>query len=390
MRKVVFLEWESIGNSFVKSELETCGFLVKMLPFDRKNEDTRRSPKLAEAIVKEIVEDEVEFVFSFNYFPIAAIACKACNKQYVSWVYDSPFSQVYSETILYDTNRVFIFDKAVCEDLWSKGVNTVYYLPMAAPVSYYDTLMPTAEQISQYDADVTMIGSMYSEANHNLFRHLEKLDSYTKGYIEGIMQAQKRVYGYNFLEQMLTPEIMKSILEVYPLTPNSDGMETLEWTVANYVLARKVTAIERMDIMELLQKEYKVQLFTYEKTSNLSYVQNMGPANNYLLAPIIFKCGRIHLNISLKSILTGIPLRAFDIMGCGGFCLSNFQNDFLEHFVPDEDFVYYDSYEDLQDKVRYYVSHDDERERIARSGYEKVKEEHTYKKRIQTILNELT
>ena len=387
MRTVLFLEWNSIGNIFMKEAFEKLGFSVKMVPFDRINEDTRRSEKLAGDIVKTILEEPVEFVFSFNFFPVVAIACKACRTKYVSWTYDSPFIQVYSQTVLLDTNRVFIFDKAVCEDLWAKGADTVFYLPMAAAVPYYDTKEPSLEQKKLYDADVTMIGSMYSEKKHNLFRHLDELDAYTRGYLEGVMQIQKQIYGYNFMEQALTPEVMEKVVKVCPIHANGDGFESAEWVFANYFLSRKVTAMERMDIMSLLQEECKVQLFTHEQTPQLSKVQNMGRADYYDLSPLIFKCGKIHLNITLRSILTGIPLRAFDIMGCGGFLLSNFQNDYLEHFVPDEDFVYYESYEDLQNKVRFYLSHEDARERIARCGYEKVKAEHTYENRIQTILN---
>lgn len=386
MRKVLFLEWDSIGNAFIKKALESQGFVINVLPINRE-EDTRKSPVIAERIVRAVMEGEVEFVFSFNYFPIAAIACKACGKKYVSWVYDSPFVQLYSNTITYDTNYVFIFDKGTYEDLRGKGVETVYYLPMAAPVEYYDTLMPNEKQLKKYDADITMIGSMYSEEKNNLFRHLEKLDIYTKGYLDGLIQAQKQIYGYNFLEKALSPEIMKNVRKVCPLSVYPDSMETIEWTFANYFLARRVTALERQDIMSMLQDKYRVQLFTYEPTPKLEKVQNMGVVNNYTEAPIVFKCGRIHLNISLKSILTGIPLRAFDIMGCGGFLLSNFQSDFLDFFEPDEDFGYYESYEDLMEKVRYYVTHDDARERIARNGYEKVKAEHTYIHRIQTILD---
>ncbi len=386
MRNILFLEWQSIGNIFVKQAFEKSGFTVEMFPFDSENEDTRNSQKLAETLVEKMMSKEYEFVFSFNYFPVAAMACKACRKKYVSWVYDSPFVQVYSKTVALDTNYVFIFDKGVYEDLKGKGIETVYYLPMAAAVSYYDTMIPGEEQKKKYDADVTMVGSMYTEQKHNLNRHLEKLDEYTKGYLDAVIQAQKRVYGYNFLEQSLTETIMKSVQKVCPVYATAEGMETAEWTFANYFMARKVTALERMDIMKLLQEDYRVQLFTYESTPELHGVQNMGKVDYYNQAPFVFKCGKIHLNITLRSILTGIPLRAFDVMGCGGFLLSNFQSDFLDYFVPGEDFVYYESYEDLLSKVRFYTEHEDARKQIALNGYEKVKEAHTYEKRIEQIL----
>lgn len=386
MQTILFLEWKSFGNAHMKQAFEKAGFTVDMQPFNEGDEDTRMSENLAAQLVSIIMSKKYEFVFSFNYYPVVAIACQACRVRYVSWIYDSPFIQMYSQTITFDTNYVFIFDKGTYLDLKGRGVNTVYYLPMAAAVEYYDTKSPSEEIKKQFGADVTFVGAMYNEKRNNLYRHLENLDEYTKGYLEAVMQAQKRIYGYNFLEKVLSKEIMDNVTKVCPLHEQGDGFETLEWTFANYFLARKITAMERMDIMKRLQERYEVHLFTNEKTPMLPKVKNWGRVDYYEQMPFIFKCGKIHLNITLRSILTGIPLRAFDIMGCGGFLISNFQEDFLDYFVPDEDFVYYESYEDLISKIDYYLEHDDEREAIAQNGYQKVKENHTYEKRVQEIL----
>ena len=75
-----------------------------------------------------------------------------------------------------------------------------------------------------------------------------------------------------------------------------------------------------------------------------------------------------------------------DIMGSGGFLLTNFQSDFLNHFIPDEDFVYYETIADMKDKVQYYLEHDEERKQIAKNGYQKVKETFTLKHCLQTML----
>lgn len=74
-------------------------------------------------------------------------------------------------------------------------------------------------------------------------------------------------------------------------------------------------------------------------------------------------------------------------MGAGGFLLTNYQEDFLKDFVPNEDYVFYDSVEDCVDKCRYYISHEDERIRIAKNGYTKVKEKYNYKLRLAQIMD---
>ena len=73
-------------------------------------------------------------------------------------------------------------------------------------------------------------------------------------------------------------------------------------------------------------------------------------------------------------------------MGCGGFLITNYQSDFNEYFVPDEDYVFYDGKEDLLNLVAYYLEHEDERKKIAENGYRKVKELLSYGGQVDKIL----
>lgn len=57
-----------------------------------------------------------------------------------------------------------------------------------------------------------------------------------------------------------------------------------------------------------------------------------------------------------------------------------------ELFQDQVDLVYYDSADDAIDKIRYYASHDEERERIALNGYNKVLQNHTVKNRVDQLL----
>ena len=119
----------------------------------------------------------------------------------------------------------------------------------------------------------------------------------------------------------------------------------------------------------------------------LPHVKNRGIADSERVMPKIFKCSKIHLNITLRSIKSGVPQRALDIMGCGGFLMANYQPELAEYFIPGEDLVLYDSVDDLIQKIDYYLSHEEERLQIAKNGYEKVKRYHTYDTRLTEILN---
>lgn len=179
---------------------------------------------------------------------------------------------------------------------------------------------------------------------------------------------------------------MEDLYQALPIMPNADGVETKEYLYAQYVINRKITGLERNDLIRTIAERHPFDLFTHDRTFSLHGVTNHGTVDNYQEMPLVFNRSRINLNISLRSILSGIPQRAFDIMGSGGFLLSNYQNDFPEYFTPGEDFDFYESKGDLLDKINYYLSHETERIQIAGNGHDKIAAAHTYRHRVREML----
>lgn len=383
---ILFMEWRSLGQHDISTEFVQRGYHVDFYQFPRDTENTRLNTALAEQLIKIIANKRYEFVFSFNFFPVISLACNACKVKYVSWTFDSPFIQLYSNTLFYPYNYVFIFDQSVCKELWNKGAETVFYLPMAAPVERYDSYIINYDIREKYSIPISFIGSTYSEKKNRFYERLSGVSDYTKGYLEACINVQKNIYGKFILDKILTTDIVEDLLRVCPMVVNQDGFEKIEWVYANYFLARHITSLERQEVLSMLSEKFHLDLYTYDPTPNLPKVNNRGTAEVMQEAAVIYKCSDINLNISLKSIVSGIPLRAFDIMGCKGFLLTNYQEDFLDFFIPGEDFVYYENYEDLLEKTEYYLGHEKERKDIARNGYEKVKKYHTYKERVDAIL----
>ena len=103
--------------------------------------------------------------------------------------------------------------------------------------------------------------------------------------------------------------------------------------------------------------------------------------------PKIFYTSKINLNITLRSILSGIPLRVIDILGSHGFLLTNYQMEFTQYFKNGEDIVWYESNEDMMDKISFYLSHDSERERIAHNGNLKAQKYFTYERLLTEIFD---
>lgn len=383
--KILMLEWDSFGQEYIRTEFENAGCLVEIYEWPFGKQDMRDNEPLYEQLIQKIKTDEISFVFSLNFFPVAAAACNSCGIVYVSWIYDTPYLLLYSKHIKYDTNRICFFDKSLYREFQKQKLNHIFYLPLAAPVDTYDKL--EAGRNVDYGSEVSFVGSTYQEQRQDFYALLQGTDTYTKGYLEAIMRMQKEVYGDFFLERLLDEQIVKELRRVCPIERGADEWESEAWIYANYFLARKITGEQRIDILQMLSERFEVKLYTPEATPALIRVHNCGTVDYMTQMPKVFKQSKINLNMTLRSIASGIPLRAMDIMGCGGFLLTNYQRDFEDFFEPGIDYVYYTDNEDLLYKTEYYLSHPKERETIARNGYKKVKENHTYGHRIKEILS---
>ncbi|MDA2915526.1 glycosyltransferase [Nitrospinae bacterium AH_259_B05_G02_I21] len=83
---------------------------------------------------------------------------------------------------------------------------------------------------------------------------------------------------------------------------------------------------------------------------------------------------------------SGMNMRCFDVPACGGFLLTDAVEELGEVFTPGREVEVFADAEELADKVRYYLAHEDERRAIASRGREVVTAGHTYRHRMAELL----
>lgn len=379
---ILIFEWKNFGIEDVKEALTNMGHTYKILSTQLVRESVSSD---FDALFDEAMSDKYDCVFTFNFSPCVSNCCKRHNLPYIAVVYDSPLVYLYSYTIINPCNYVFIFDSAQYLELKKAGINTVYYAPLAVNVSRLERQLEKSCG-KDYKAQVSFVGSMYNE-EHNFFERMKDLPEYVTGYLEAVMVAQQKVYGYYFVEEMLEPDIVRAMQNALELRPGKYGVETVEYLYAYYVLARKISAMERKDLLSAAAKHFDTCLYTKNSTPEIPMIHNRGPVDYYDHMPYVFRDSEINLNITLRSIRTGIPLRCMDILGAGGFLLSNYQADFYEHFVPGEDMILFDSKDDMLMKCDYYLKYDAQKRQIAANGFGKIKEAHTYEIRLGEIFD---
>ncbi len=94
---------------------------------------------------------------------------------------------------------------------------------------------------------------------------------------------------------------------------------------------------------------------------------------------VIFNVVRFHNG-------NGHSMKTFEIPASGGFMLTNRTDEQVSFFPEDTCAVYFSTQEELKDKLKFYLLHETERERISQAGYE-VAQQHHYNERARTILS---
>ena len=156
-------------------------------------------------------------------------------------------------------------------------------------------------------------------------------------------------------------------------------------------MASHVTHLERVMLISILSKMFQLNLYTYRMTDDekrlLPNARLCGPVNYLTEMPQVFAASRINLCPVLKANKSGIPLRALDVMGAGGFLLSSYQPELYEYFVDGQECVMYTSIEDAVEKAAFYLKNEDLRNTIAAAGRDRIRVDFTYEDRLERLLN---
>lgn len=382
--KILYIDWNSFGKESVVKALKRLGHEVVRVVFDH-NKDWDNE-EYEEKAAKLLSYQYFDMAFSINYFPVVARACHENGITYMSWLYDSPLLQVWDTTAYYPECYIFSFDQKQCDGLRKEGIRKVYYMPLAVDVEALDNIQPTDEQRERFTCDVSFVGKLYDEKSE-IEKGLRKNNiDFLIGFGDAAISAQAQIQGFNFLEEILEAQYIKdTINQKIKRNSNTGCIASMTKEFANYYLAPSVTMKERRRMLRKVSERFQMNVYTHSSTKTLKKVINKGRVDYYREMPLVFQLSKINLNMTLRSIETGIPLRCWDIIGAGGFLLTNYQEDFMKHFEPGVDFDYFTNEQDMLQKIDYYLLHEEERKRIAENGCKKVKEYHSYDIRLKEM-----
>ncbi|SDA42024.1 Glycosyl transferases group 1 [Butyrivibrio sp. INlla18] len=392
--RILYYDWDEFNGGDCRDAMKRLGHQVDVLKLNMKGFDLTPEieGKIKELVTKKEVDGKryYDLLYSFDFFPNISEACQKYGIPYVSWVFDCPHYTLDSHVTNNPVNRIFVFDKVLYQNMVNKGVKTINYSPLGVNEKRLGELCQKLDQETggevAYEHDVSFLGNLYDN-EYNFYDQVNFLPPILKGYTDAVIKAQERVFGADFFtEEEIYPYEKVKELRQYIQFEQTGKYEIDYDGVMLDILRKKVTVNERRNILTEMGKRFNTVLYTSPGTKPIEGVCDLGLASYNEKMPRVFHRSKVNLNITLRSILSGVSLRVIDILAAGGFLITNYQAEIAEYFEDGVDLVMVYTPEDMIQKTAYYLQHEDERKEIALNGQKKVFENFAYTKLLQEIL----
>lgn len=408
---ILVYRWNSYNYIDIIATFQSMGHQVDVIEQELESYDEDEA--FAARLHGILQQKNYDFVFTVNYFAVISGVCQQMGIKYVSWSCDSPLLSMYHKNVFLDCNYFFLFDKTNYLEFKGMGVKHIWHLPLAVDTDRLDGLFKQDEQDAadsrealdgtqpaeqnsrharknatrDFSGGISFVGNLYEK---NSYDELEtRFPGYLRGYFDAVMEAQLNISGGNIIEPMLTADILEHVSEYFELKKSKDSFSDLGLVFATTVLGFKTASLQRQRALLALAAKFPVSLYTNTGGDTLLRVKNCGSVDYWSEMPKVFRYSKINLNFTIPNIKSGLPLRIFDVLGAGGFLLTNYQAELPAYFEIGKDLACFESEAELVEKCSYYLTHEEERQQIAKNGYVKVKNCCSYRKRLEFILEKI-
>ena len=298
-------------------------------------------------IIRHIRKNPCDIVLTMNFCPTVSAACNELDLPYASWIYDCPLVSLYAKEANNSINHFFIFDKYLVNDCRSRGLPNLHYLPLAANISRMGQLKISASDEYNYACDISFVGMQYIDGRYSYYR--SNLNDELKKQLDSISYNMIGKWdGKDRIHNTMSEELINTMVELSETDPYIKLNIPNRVYFEENIIARAVAYTERRLMMEqiadLHPRWYGAKAEPKDQIAGVDYHPFL-TYNDKL--PKAYNLSRINLSTSLHSIFSGLPLRTFDIIGAGGFILTNYQPETEELFEIGREIVVYHNFEEI-------------------------------------------
>jgi spore maturation protein CgeB len=364
--RIILLDSGYFTVAECKKGLETLGHKVILLPL---GED------FIKRLLMLLVEAKPDFLLTINHLGFdeegkLTSLLTELKLPFASWFVDSPTYILYRDNRhVSDFCSIFSWERSYLPRMEETGFKSPVFLPLATDPDIFRPVDSPAPQ--RFRADIAFVGNSMTEANSKWERKIPP---------ESMRKFSSTAIARQFAERW---KPMREILGDLGADGEAAGFIDIE-----AAMVWKATQEYRKQLACHLLPLGLVIYGDRGWRSLLAGMHKPRPAVDYYLElPLVYNFTTINVNSTSFQMNSAVNQRVFDTAACGGFLLTDHQADMDLFFEPGKDAVCYGSLEEAFELAGYYLKHEKERESIAHAARKRVLAEHTYDKRMATLVS---
>lgn len=374
-RNNLYLPLVDLGHDVVEFNYDLHETFQNLDPADPRQKAfiRRNRPGLSRELLRQIRQAHsikpIDLFFSYFYdacvLPQTIDEIKAMGIRTVNWYCNGSYQLHLVSEISPHYDWCLVPEKFRLPDYTAMGAHPIYCQEAANPSIYKPYNLPV-------EFDVTFIGQAYGDRPAHIKYLLD----------QGV---DVRVWGWGWQNLAPKPFItaraggLSRTLHRGRFLLTSDGRKAARERL-HYLVCRKrtpdavggesrVTELPASMLGSTLSDLEMIQMYSRSKI-------NLGFSS----------CGNTH---ETGQRILQVRLRDFEVPMSGGFYMVEYMEELEEFFDVGKEIVCYTNKEDLARKIKYYLQHDEERERIRQAGHSRCRRDHTWHKRFQTAFQQM-
>lgn len=389
-RIVVFSDSAGLIDPECSSAFKELGHEIKIICLVRnpQNPDMFLPFNLIDRIA-EIVSFKPDIIFTINGIGLDndGIIVRICNLfkiPLVCWYVDKPFYlDQWTDDIVQPFTFFFLFDASYVEEIKQKGTDLAFHLPLATNPRTFQNIKLNQDEISRFSADVVFVGR--SEIGK------------AKAYRQKLEKCLARLEVKNKID-------MNQLVDIYLTSPDLQPVDIFSTHIRHLLSERESTDPSLLALFDnWLEYEATVnhRKIYIESLKGIDYrvcgenawlnivrKENFIPEISYFKdLKKIYYTAKININISRPQVKTALNQRLFDVPASGGFLLTDYRKDLDRYFEVGKEIDCFHSPAELREKIEYYLCHPELRNCMKEAACKRVMKEHTYKNRMQELIN---
>ena len=379
--KVLIVSLQHLLLKEICSALERLGHKYKLLLI-REEENS----SVVEQIFAETIKNfKPDFVLTINHMGFdhegrVANLLTQYRVPFASWYVDSPHLIIrYHIQNNSPYLTLFLWDQDYLETVKKLGFESVEYLPLGTDEKLFRPLQISTHQTAHLLPDVGFVGnSMVIKARSRLARTRINGDLQKRF---GEIAATFERSGHLIVRDMLAEEFPDLSLKFEELSESQAiGYETaVTWhATGRYRLAlvKKLRCFKPLIVGDTGWREILDHDFRFH--SELNYYTDL---------PAFYNITKVNFNATSLQMKQGVNQRVFDVTACRSMVITDTTRQLEALMEPGREIIAYRNADEIPELVNRALKDNIFRKNIIAAGYKRVLNEHTYRHRVNRLIN---